>query len=372
MGRDRADEQKASSPKRRSRAPAEPAAPAAPKPTRTFHPARTARAPRSGGAPRHSGSGASAALASAVADRIPRNVDAATVRVGDREVALTNLRKVFFPRRGTNKGDLLRYYAEIAPVLLPHVRDRAMVLRRYPDGAEGKSFFMKRAPSPRPEWIELCSIEHASGNVIDFPMVQDLLSLLWAVNLGCIDLNQWYARCDDVDRPDYLHFDLDPGPRASFAMVRETALVVHAALDDLGLPNLAKTSGSRGIHVYVPIVRGPNQKSVWTFARDFALAIEAARPDLVTSEYRVADRPVDRVLVDYNQNAWGRTLASIYSVRPRPEASVSTPVTWDEVSGGVETADFTIDNVPARVRELGDLWQPLLSSRGRARLRGSP
>src|SRR5437762_2311028 len=140
---------------------------------------------------------------------IPHNRNDAEVDVGDRVVRLTNLTKVFWPAEGITKGDLLRYYAVMAPVLLPHIRDRAMVMKRYPNGATGEFFFMKRAPKPRPEWIELCSIQHESGNVIDFPMVQDLPSLLWVVNLGCIHLNQWYARCDDANRPDDAHFDLD-------------------------------------------------------------------------------------------------------------------------------------------------------------------
>src|SRR5439155_12340159 len=139
--------------------------------------------------------------------------------VAGRSVKLTNVDKVFWSESGITKGDLLQYYADVSAVLLPHLRDRAMVMKRYPNGARGKMFFMKRAPSPRPDWIETCAIEHESGNIIDFPMVQDLPSLLWVVNLGCIDLNQWYARCDDVDRPDYLHFDLDPVPGATFARV---------------------------------------------------------------------------------------------------------------------------------------------------------
>jgi bifunctional non-homologous end joining protein LigD len=302
---------------------------------------------------------------------IPPDAPSVTLELAGRSLQLTNLQKTFFPRRGFTKGDLLRYYATMAPELLPHLRDRAMVMRRYPNGAEGESFFMKRAPSPRPDWIATCSIEHDSGNVIDFPVVNDLASLLWVVNLGCIDLNQWYARCDDVDRPDYLHFDIDPGPQASFTAVRETALLVRDALAELDLPSLAKTSGSKGIHVYVPIVRGPDQKIVWGIAKDFSYAMAARHPKLITAEYRLEHRPRDRVLLDYNQNAWGRTLASVYSVRPRPEASVSTPVTWDEVVGGMEIADFTMDDVPARVRRLGDLWKPVLAARGRARLVGA-
>jgi bifunctional non-homologous end joining protein LigD len=189
--------------------------------------------------------------------------------------------------------------------------------------------------------------------VIDFPIVRDLATLLWIINLGCIDLNPWYARCDDVQRPDYLHFDLDPVPKAGFEKVRETALIVHQALEALKIPNLAKTTGSRGIHIYVPIVRGPLQKEVWSFAKRFAQSLEQLHPNLITAEYRIAKRPKDHVLVDYNQNAWGRTLASVYSVRPKPRAPVSTPVTWKEIENGIETEDLRLDNVPARIQKLG-------------------
>jgi bifunctional non-homologous end joining protein LigD len=300
--------------------------------------------------------------------RIPRDSDDVVVQAAGREVRLTNVNKPFWPEEGYTKGDLLEYYADVSQWLIPHLTDRAMVMKRYPHGATGEFFFMKRAPLPRPEWIELCSIEHGSGNVIDFPIVQDLATLLWVVNLGCIDLNQWYARCDDVDRPDYLHFDLDPVPGADFGKVVETALLVREALDSLDMPNYAKTTGSKGIHVYVPIVRGPTQKQVWTFAKEFALQMEARKPELVTAEYKVAKRPKGRVLVDYNQNAWGRTLASIYSVRPKPRATVSTPVTWKELEKGVTIEAFRMDNVPARLKKLGDLWEPLLAKTGRVRL----
>jgi bifunctional non-homologous end joining protein LigD len=283
----------------------------------------------------------------------------------DRAVQLTNLDKPFWTDPVITKGDLLQYYADVSGALLPHLRDRAMVMKRYPHGAAGEFFFMKRAPSPRPSWIEICSIEHESGNIIDFPMVQDLASLLWVVNLGCIDLNQWYARRDDVDRPDYVHFDLDPVPGATFANILETALVVRDALTGLGMPSLCKTTGSKGVHVYVPIVRGPTQKEVWTFAKVVAHNLAQHHPKLITAEYRIARRPAGRVLVDYNQNAWGRTLASIYSVRPRPGAPVSTPLTWREVEQGVSIDDFRIDNVPARLKKRGDLWAPLLEKKGR-------
>jgi bifunctional non-homologous end joining protein LigD len=292
----------------------------------------------------------------------------ATVRIGDRVLQLTNLDKVFWPVLGLTKRDLLQYYVEISSVLLPHVQSRAMVMKRYPNGIHGKWFFMKRTPSPRPDWLETCEILHKSENLIAFPMVQDIASLLWVVNLGCIDLNQWYARCDDVDRPDYLHFDLDPVEGATFERVLETAIVVRDALRHLGMNPLVKTSGSKGLHVYVPIVRGPLQKEVWRFAKAMAKGLEEVYPKLITAEYKIADRPRGRVLVDYNQNAWGRTLASVYSVRPTERATVSTPVTWDEIEAGVEIQDFTLANVPDRVRKLGDLWKPLLAASRRFRL----
>ena len=301
------------------------------------------------------------------AAKIPR-AGSATLGVDGRDVRLTNLDKLFWPERGIAKGDLIQYYADVAPLLLPHIADRAMVMKRYPHGAAGEFFFMKRAPSPRPDWIRTCRIPHDSGNVIDFPVIDDLASLLWVINLGCIDLNQWYATCDDVDRPDYLHFDLDPGS-AAWDRVLEAARIVHDALTTLKMPAYAKTTGSKGMHVYVPIVRGPVQKQVWTFAKALAQELAARHPKLLTSEYKVAKRPRGRVLVDYNQNAWGRTLASVYSVRPTPFAGVSTPVTWKEVDAGVRIEDFRLDNVRARFKKTGDLFNPLLLKSKRFDLR---
>ncbi len=297
--------------------------------------------------------------------RIPPNVENVTLRLGRHAVQLTNLGKIFWPELGLTKRDLLQYYADVSSVLLPHLRDRAMVMKRYPNGIHGKCFFMKHVPLPKPEWLETCEIMHKSNNLVAFPMVQDLAALLWVVNLGCIDLNPWYARCDDVDRPDYLNFDLDPVVGAGFDRVLETAIVVRDALRQLGMNPLAKTSGSKGMHIYLPIVRGPMQKDVWRFAKTLAKRLAQLHPDLITAEYRVAERPHGRVLVDYNQNAWGRTLASVYSVRPTVRATVSTPVTWDEVEAGFRIDDFRMDNLPGRVRKLGDLWESLLSARGR-------
>jgi len=292
----------------------------------------------------------------------------AELDIDGRVVRLTNLAKPFWPELKITKRDLLQYYADISPVLLPHLAERAMVMKRYPNGAAGEFFFMKRTPPNPPEWLRTCSIRHASGNVIDFPIVDDLAALLWVVNLGCIDLNQWYGMCDDVDRPDYLHFDLDPVPGARLKQVLQTACVVREALDALKIPSYPKTTGSRGIHIYVPIVRGPVQKQVWSFAKEFARAMAASHPDLITAEYKVAKRPEGRVLVDYNQNAWGRTLASVYSVRPTPKATVSAPVTWEEIERGFHLRDFTLRNMPKRVAEVGDLFRPLLLPTKRLKL----
>ncbi|RJQ86526.1 MAG: hypothetical protein C4519_01965 [Desulfobacteraceae bacterium] len=301
----------------------------------------------------------------------PPKSDQITIHTGDRSLRLTHLNKVFWPDQGVTKGDLLRYYTQVSPVLLPHVQQRAMVMKRYPNGIGGEFFYMKRTPSYRPAWLSTCAIEHASGSVIEFPVVQDLPSLLWIINLGCIDLNPWYSRCGDTNRPDYLHFDMDPvesDPSVPFAKVREAALAVKEGLDALDMPSLPKSSGSRGIHVYVPIERGPTQKQVWSFAKAFARQLASLHPDLLTAEYRLAKRPAGRVLVDYNQNAWGRTLASVYSVRPRPRAPVSTPVSWQEVQAGFDIQDFVMDNMPERVARRGDLWEPLLRPTGRVRL----
>ena len=300
--------------------------------------------------------------------QIPTDRDNVIVRVGGQEVRLTNLRKPFWPALGITKGGLLQFYLDVAPYLLPHIRDRAMVMRRYPDGADGPSFFMKEAPTPRPPWIRICRIDHGDDKTVNFPVIDDEPSLLWCINLGCIDLNQWYSRCDDVDRPDYLHFDLDPSEGADFALVREAGLIVRDALTTLGMKPYVKTSGSRGLHVYVPIVRGPHQDDVLNFTNALATELASRNRKVLTVEYRKSIRPRGRVLVDYRQNAWGQTLASIYSVRPKPSATVSVPLTWDEVEAGADIEDFRFDNVRERLDELGDLWKPLLAARGRTNL----
>jgi bifunctional non-homologous end joining protein LigD len=251
---------------------------------------------------------------------------------------------------------------------MPHVQNRAMVMKRYPNGAAGEFFFQKRAPEPHPDWLAVCEILHPSANVVNFPVINDVADLLWVVNLGCIDLNPWYATCDDVDRPDYLHFDLDPTPGASFDQVLEAALAVREALSELGIICFPKTTGSRGVHIYIPIERGPVQKQVWTFAKQLAQTLASKRPKLITSEYRIAKRPEKHVLVDYNQNAWGRTLAGVYSVRPKPRAPVSAPVSWEEIERGIAIQDFRLDNMTEHVAKVGDLYKPLLQKKGRVKL----
>jgi bifunctional non-homologous end joining protein LigD len=299
---------------------------------------------------------------------IPKDLNEVILQFGAREVRLTNLKKPFWKSLGVTKRDLIQYYADVAQWLVPHIEGRAMVMKRYPNGAEGDFFYMKRAPEPRPEWIELCVIDHGSAGIINFPIIQDLPSLLWVINLGCIDLNPWYARCDDTDRPDFMHFDLDPGPGANFEKVRAVSLHVRDLLGALSIPCYAKTTGSKGIHVYIPIKRGPVQKDVWAFTKAIAFELEKRHPKLITAEYVKAKRPHGRVLVDYNQNAWGRTLASIYSVRPTAVAGVSMPVTWDEIEEGVRIEDFRIDNAVERLKEAGDLWKPVLAKTKRVDL----
>ena len=251
---------------------------------------------------------------------------------------------------------------------LPHLKNRAMVMKRYPNGINGEFFFMKRAPSPRPDSIPICSIEHGSGNVIDFPVIQHLASLLWVVNLGCIDLNPWYARCDDVDRPDYLHFDLDPDAGASFKRVLETALLVRDALDSIKIKSYAKTTGSRGMHVYIPIERGPSRSKCGDLRKHSRKNWSAASAN------------------NYGGISRGETAARAGAGGLQPEcvephsgfglfgaaeiaATVSTPVTWEEVERGMRMEDFTVKNVPARLRKLGDLWRPLLEEKNRVDLK---
>ena len=284
------------------------------------------------------------------------------IRRGRRTLKLSNLDKPFWPEEGITKGELLAYYRDVADVLVPHLRKRPFTMKRYPDGWQGKSFFQKQAPSHMPDWIETApfpaSTRDGEKRVIDYALVDDELALLWMVNMGCIDMHGWASRADKPERPDWVMFDLDPSEGSGFEEVIEVALLVKQTLDVLELDSVPKTSGSRGIHVLVPIARRHGFDQVREFAGIVAGALARAHPALVTTEWTRAKRR--GVLVDANQNGPGKTTASVYSVRPRAGAPVSTPLRWDEVKPGLETAAFTMDVVLDRVAREGDLFARVL------------
>jgi len=284
------------------------------------------------------------------------------IRKGRRTLRLSNLDKPFWPDEGITKGELLAYYRDVSKALVPHLRKRPFTMKRYPDGWQGKSFFQKQAPSHIPDWIETAafpaSTREGEKKVIDYALVDDELALLWMVNMGCIDMHTWASRADRPERPDWVMFDLDPSEGATFEDVVEVALLVRETLDVLGLESVPKTSGSRGIHVLVPIARRHAFDEVREFAGIVAGALARAHPGLVTTEWTRAKRR--GVLVDANQNGPGKTTASVYSVRPRAGASVSTPLRWDEVVSGLDIQSFTMDVVLERVRRDGDLFARVL------------
>jgi bifunctional non-homologous end joining protein LigD len=289
------------------------------------------------------------------------------IKRGKRVLQLSNLDKPFWPEEGITKGDLLAYYREIAGVVVPHLRDRPFTMKRYPDGWQGNHFFQKDAPKHMPDWIPTQSIMVSTRETprrrrqIRAPLVNDELALLWMVNMGCIDLNTWYSRVDKPDRPDFVLFDLDPSPDVGFKEAVEVALLVKDVLDTLGLESHAKTSGSDGMHVLVPIGRRHTYAQTREFAEIVAGALAGSHRGLVTTEWSKARRR--GVLIDANQNGEGKTIASVYSVRPRAGAPVSTPLSWDEVTTDLDPLDFTMDVVLARVERKGDLFAPVLSGR---------
>jgi bifunctional non-homologous end joining protein LigD len=293
----------------------------------------------------------------------PRKQSAGTPR---RPLELSNLDKVFWPDEGITKGDLLRYYRAIAPVLVPHLRGRPFTMRRYPDGAYGKAFFQKQSPSHMPDWIAtyraLVSTREGSGakKWVDFPIVNDELALLWMVNMGCIDLNTWYSRVDKPDRPDFVLFDLDPTPEVPWSQTAEVALILKELLDALELASFPKTSGGKGFHVLVPIDRRSTFEDTRAFAEHVAGAIARTHPKLATTEWSKARRR--GVLIDSNQNGEGKTIASVYSVRPKPGAPVSTPLVWSEVNDRLNPSIYTMDVVLERVRAKGDLYEGVMTT----------
>jgi bifunctional non-homologous end joining protein LigD len=289
------------------------------------------------------------------------------VRAGTRELRLSNLDKPFWPEEGITKGDLLRYYRAVAPVLLPHLRDRPFTMRRYPGGAYGEAFFQKDAPKHMPDWIPthraLVSARDSarSKKWVSFPLVNDELALLWMVNMGCIDMNTWYSRIDKPDRPDFVLFDLDPTPEVPWQQTVEVALILKELLDALELRSFPKTSGGKGFHVLVPLDRRSTFEDTRQFSEFVAGAIARAHPKLATTEWSKARRR--GVLIDSNQNGEGKTIASVYSVRPKPNAPVSTPLRWDEVNDKLNPAIYTMPVVLERVRLHGDLYAAELTTR---------
>jgi bifunctional non-homologous end joining protein LigD len=284
-------------------------------------------------------------------------------------VKLSNLDKVFFAAEGITKGDLIDYYRAVAPILVPHLRDRPFTMRRYPDGAEGKAFFQKDAPSHMPDWITRFRVQVSTREAprrtkwIQAPVVNDEDALLWMANMGCIDMNTWYSRVDKPDRPDFVLFDLDPSSDAGFKETVQVALIVKQALDALGLVSFPKTSSADGMHVLVPVERRYTFDDTREFSEIVAGAIARAHRGLATTEWTKSKRR--GVLIDSNQNGEGKTIASVYSVRPRPGAPVSTPLRWDEVNEQLEPSAFTMDVVLERIRKHGDLFAGVLTTRQR-------
>ena len=287
------------------------------------------------------------------------------VKRGRRELRLSNLDKPFWPEEGITKGDLVAYYRDVAAVLVPHLRGRPFTMKRYPDGWQGKNFFQKQSPSHMPSWIRRspfpASTREGEKKVIDYALVDDELALLWMANMGCIDLHTWASRADRPERPDWVMFDLDPAEGSGFGEVIEVALLVKQTLDLLELESFPKTSGFRGIHVIVPIARRHSFADVREFAGIVAGALARAHPELVTTEWAKEKRR--GVLVDANQNGLGKTNASVYSVRPRAGAPVSTPLLWDEVVPGLDPATFTMDAALDRVARDGDLFAGALAGK---------
>ena len=283
------------------------------------------------------------------------------LEVAGRSVVVTNPDKVFFPAAGHTKLDMVRYYLSVADGALRGMAGRPMVLKRFVHGADGEAFFQKRAPDKRPEWIETVVLSFPSGRTAEEVVARDAAALAWVVNLGCIDLNPHPVRADDLEHPDELRVDLDPVPGIGWPQILQVALVARDTLADFGLTGWPKTSGSRGFHIYARIEPG------WTFTQVRRAAVALAReierrvPDLATAKWWKEER--HGVFVDYNQNAKDRTVASAYSIRPTPDARVSTPLAWSEVPG-CDPEAFTIGTVPERFARLGDPWQPMDDAAG--------
>jgi bifunctional non-homologous end joining protein LigD len=280
-----------------------------------------------------------------------------------REVKLSSADRVLFPDDGVTKGDLFAYYEQVGPVLVPHLRDRPFTMKRYRDGAAGEGFFQKQAPKGMPSWIATRRFtthpREGGAREVDFPLVNSVEALLWMVQMHCIDMNAWYSRVDKPARPDYVVFDLDPpDDEGGFELAIEVAHLVRALLEDLELPGYVKTSGADGIHVLAPIQRRASFEDTYAFAEAASRLLEERHPGRVTTEWLKKKR--SGVLVDHRQNGWGKTIASAYSVRPKPGAPVSTPLRWEELTTDVRPRDFSMEVVLGRIEAHGDLFAPVL------------
>jgi bifunctional non-homologous end joining protein LigD len=287
------------------------------------------------------------------------------LRRGRRVVRFSNLDKPFWPEEGITKGDLLSYYRAVAPVLVPHLRDRPFTMKRYPDGWQGQHFFQKDAPVSMPEWIRRVPVvvrtRDRRTRTIHTPVVNDDLSLLWMINMGCIDCNTWYSRLDRLDRPDWVLFDLDPSTGVGIGETIEVAHLLKQVLDSLGLVSFAKTSGAEGMHILVPIQRRHTYAETREFAASVAHMLASAHPGLVTTEWSKSKRR--GVLIDANQNAQGKTIASVYSVRPKAGAPVSTPLGWEELDANLTPSSYTMEKTLARIARSGDLFAEVLTTK---------
>ena len=282
------------------------------------------------------------------------------------EVTLSSADRVLFPEDGITKGDLFAYYERVAPVLVPHLRDRPFTMKRYREGIAREGFFQKQAPKGMPSWVPTRRFEthprEGGSRLVDFPLVNSTEALLWMVQMHCIDMNVWYSRVDSPARPDYVVFDLDPPDEPhGFPQAIEVAHLIHGLLDELDLAGYVKTSGADGIHVLAPIQRRASFDETYAFAEAASRLLEQRHPGLVTTEWLKRKR--SGVLVDHRQNGWGKTIASVYSVRPKPGAPVSTPLRWDELTPEVRPRDFTMAVAVERVERFGDLFEPVLEDK---------
>ena len=284
------------------------------------------------------------------------------VTEGNRSVRLSSADRELWPGEGITKGDLLDYYQAVAPALLPHLRDRPFTMKRFREGAAKPFFFQKDAPKGMPDWIPTRTFRthprEGGSRLVRFPLVQDELALAWMVQMHCIDLNVWYSRVDKPQRPDFVLFDLDP-PDDGFRDAVRVAHLIRGLMDDVGLESHVKTSGADGIHVVVPIARRATFEQTYAFAEEASRLLEGRHPGLVTTEWLIRKRR--GVLVDHRQNGAGKTIASVYSVRPKPGAPVSTPLRWEELTEDLRPTDFTMARALERIAQHGDLFEGVLS-----------